>query len=167
MELKTIRIASTVNDSIVDGPGLRFVIFTQGCLIGCPFCHNTDTWDPMKGQEVLLDDLVAKWRKNPLIDGITLSGGDPLLQAEASLYLLRKAHETGLNVTVYSGETYEVLLNKEHDAIRAILNEADYLIDGPYIHKERDLTLLYRGSKNQRFIDLRKTRERGTLTLAE
>lgn len=167
MEIHQIRIASYVNDSIVDGPGLRFVIFTQGCLIGCPFCHNKETWDLNGGTIVDLDFLVSKWRKNPLIEGITLSGGDPLLQPEASLYLLRKAHETGLNVLVYSGETYEVLLKKDNPSIKAILEEADYLIDGPYVHPLQDLTLLYRGSKNQRFIDLMKTRKTGNVTLAK
>ena len=80
-----IRIASVVNDSIVDGPGLRFVVFTQGCLFGCLNCHNQATWDVKGGYLVEMDEIVAKWRKNPMIEGITLSGGDPLLQPEASL----------------------------------------------------------------------------------
>jgi len=165
MEDKMIRIASVVNDSIVDGPGLRFVVFTQGCLFGCPNCHNAATWDLKGGYLVDMDDLVTKWRKNPLIEGITLSGGDPLLQAEQSLYLLRKAHETGLNVTLYSGDTYEHLLKSSNAFIVSIINEADYLIDGPYIDSQRDLTLLYRGSKNQRFINLSETRRSGHIVL--
>ena len=162
-----IRIASTVNDSIVDGPGLRFVIFTQGCLFGCFNCHNIATWDVKGGALVEMDDLVTKWRKNPLIEGITLSGGDPLLQPEACLYLIRKAHETGLNVTLYSGDTYERLLVDKNEVIRTIIQEIDYLIDGPFVEAKKDLSRLYRGSYNQRFIDLGATRRSGILTLID
>lgn len=162
-----IRIASLVNDSIVDGPGLRFVVFTQGCRFGCPFCHNKETWDLAGGYLEEVDNIVARWRKNPLIEGITLSGGDPLLQPQASLYLLRKAHETGLNVTVYSGDTYENLLTNKDQHIQAIMHEADYLIDGRYINELQDLTLLYRGSRNQRFIDLKASRTSGKIVLVD
>ena len=164
---KKIRIASLVNDSIVDGPGLRFVIFTQGCLFGCYNCHNKATWDVEGGYLSDMDEIVARWRKNPLIEGITLSGGDPLLQAEQSLYLLRKAHETGLNVTVYSGDLYENLVNSKNPTISEIIQEADYLIDGPYVDAKKDLTRLYRGSYNQRFIDLNATRSKGSLVLID
>lgn len=162
-----IRIASTVNDSIVDGPGLRFVIFTQGCFFGCLNCHNEATWDLKGGHLVEMDELVTKWRKNPLIEGITLSGGDPLLQPEACLYLIRKAHETGLNVTLYSGDTYERLLVDKNEVIRTIIQEIDYLIDGPFVEAKKDLSRLYRGSYNQRFIDLGATRRSGVLTLID
>lgn len=167
MSTSTIRIASLVNDSIVDGPGLRFVIFTQGCLFGCANCHNQATWSTDGGFLMDLEEIVAKWRKNPLIEGITLSGGDPLLQAGESLYLARKAHETGLNVVLYSGDTYERLSKSSNPIIQAILEEVDYLIDGPYVDSKRDLTRLYRGSSNQRFIDMKKTRETGQLVLID
>lgn len=167
MYLKHIRIASTVNDSIVDGPGLRFVIFTQGCFFACYKCQNLATWDPQGGILIEMDELVNKWRKNPLIEGITLSGGDPLLQAEASLYLLRKAHETGLNVTLYTGDIYENLLTTKKESVKRILEEVDYLIDGPYIDEQQDLTRLYRGSRNQRIIDMKATRQSGKLVLID
>lgn len=164
---KKIRIASVVNDSIVDGPGLRFVVFTQGCLFGCFNCHNKETWALEGGYLQDMDEIIARWRKNPMIEGITLSGGDPLLQPEQSLYLLRQAHETGLNVTVYSGDTYENLIKSPSSFVRAIINEADYLIDGPFIEARKDLTRLYRGSDNQRFIDLNATRRHGRLVLID
>lgn len=85
-----MRVSGFVHDSIVDGPGLRFVVFTQGCLIGCVGCHNPETWDPDGGTLVELDDIVSMWRKNPLIEGVTFSGGDPLLQADKTLYLAKK-----------------------------------------------------------------------------
>lgn len=162
---KEIRIAGLYNDSIVDGPGIRFVIFTQGCLFACKNCHNKETWNPSGGYNIDMDEIVAKWRSNPLIDGITLSGGDPLFQSEKSLYLLRKAKETNLNVVVYSGDIYEKLIVSSDPFTRDIINESDYLIDGPYVDKLRDLSLLYRGSSNQRIIDLNKTREKGEIVL--
>lgn len=161
----TIRIAGLYNDSIVDGPGLRFVVFTQGCLFACKNCHNADTWAVNGGYLIEMDEIVSKWRKNKLIDGITLSGGDPLFQSSKSLYLLRKAKETGLNVTVYSGDVYEKLIKDKDPDVVSIINEADYLIDGPYVDKLRDLTLLYRGSSNQRIIDLVKSRKEGKVIL--
>ncbi len=154
---KTIRIAGYVNDSLVDGPGIRLTIFTQGCPYACPGCHNPDTWDMKGGEEVEIDFLAALWRKNPLLDGITLSGGEPLAQKEALLPLIKLAKADGLNITLYSGSTIEKLRALNDEVTNEILTLADYLIDGPFILKERNLELLYRGSNNQRIIDLRKS----------
>lgn len=161
----TIRISGFTNDSIVDGPGLRFVVFTQGCLIGCYKCHNENTWPLDGGRLVEVDDVVKMWRKNPLIEGVTFSGGDPLLQPDKILYLIRKAKETGLNTCVYSGVYYEDLLKSEDNNIIQILEEADILIDGPFEYDKLNLNLPYRGSENQRVIDLVKTREKNEVTL--
>lgn len=154
-----IRVSGFVNDSIVDGPGMRFVIFTQGCLIGCPGCHNPETWDVDGGTLMEVDDIVAMWRQNPLIEGITLSGGDPLLQPDKALYLVKKAKETNLSVVVYSGKYYHELLAENNPYIIEILTLADILIDGPFEMDKLNLDLAYRGSENQRIIDLVKTRE--------
>lgn len=154
---RTIRIAGFVNDSLVDGPGVRFTIFTQGCPYGCPGCHNTDTWDPNGGEEVELDSLITRWRKNPMLDGITLSGGEPLFQKEKLLPLIDAALIDNLNIVLYTGSTYEKLLSKNDPVINEILSKVHYLIDGPFILKERNLNLLYRGSNNQRIIDLKRT----------
>ncbi len=160
-----MRVSGFVHDSIVDGPGLRFVVFTQGCLIGCVGCHNPETWDPDGGTLVELDDIVAMWRKNPLIEGVTFSGGDPLLQADKTLYLAKKAKETNLSIVLYSGKYYEDLLALNNPHINEILELTDILIDGPFEIDKINLNLQYRGSENQRVIDLKKTRESGKIEL--
>ncbi|MGI6782556.1 MAG: anaerobic ribonucleoside-triphosphate reductase [Acholeplasmataceae bacterium] len=160
-----MRVSGFVHDSIVDGPGLRFVVFTQGCLIGCPGCHNPETWDPDGGTLVELDDIVKMWRSNPLIEGVTFSGGDPLLQPDKVLYLAKKAKESQLSIVLYSGRYYEELLELNNPFINEILEIVDILIDGPFVIAQLNLNLQYRGSENQRVIDLVKTRESGKIEL--
>ncbi len=155
-----LRINNYIKESIVDGFGVRMVIFTQGCHLRCPFCHNPATHDLEAGTFIKLDELRKIWQKNPLLQGITVSGGEPFLQPDSVLELLRMAHEDGLDVVCYSGYTYETLIAKNNPAIDAILNEAEYLIDGPFIHQLKDLRLLFRGSSNQRIIDLKETKEK-------
>ncbi len=161
--IDTIRLYGLVTDSIVDGPGYRAAIFTQGCPHGCAGCHNPES-HPMEGGTVwTLDDVARKFSGNPLLSGITLSGGEPFMQAEACAELARRAHARGLNVWLYSGFTYEQLVRRAEadEAAAALLAEADVLVDGRFVLAERSLELLYCGSRNQRVIDLVKTRERG------
>lgn len=162
----TIRIAGFVNDSLVDGPGIRLTIFTQGCPYACPGCHNPDTWDAKGGEEIEIDYLARLWRKNPLLDGLTLSGGEPLFQKERLLPLIKLAKADGLNITLYTGTTIEKLWAQNDKVTNEILALVDYLIDGPFILQEKNLSLLYRGSNNQRIIDLRKS-SRNKLVLIE
>ena len=108
-----MRIANTVSDSIVDGPGLRFTVFTQGCPHRCPGCHNPDTHDPAGGREAAVEELAEKLLSNPLTDGLTLSGGEPFCQAAECARLAAIAREKGLNVWVYTGYTYERLVAGE------------------------------------------------------
>ena len=105
-----IRIAGVVNDSIVDGPGLRFAVFTQGCSHHCPGCHNPETHDPEGGHEEDTEILTARMKKNPLLSGLTLSGGDPREQSAPCLELAKAAHAGGLNVWAYTGYVWEDLL---------------------------------------------------------
>lgn len=158
-----IRIAGTVNDSIVDGPGFRYTVFTQGCPHHCPGCHNPHTHDFEGGREVDTQDLLQQMAQNKLLDGLTLSGGEPFAQAEACAELARGAHALGLNVWVYSGYTLEQLLENGGQASgwRALLESCDALIDGPYIQAQRSLELRFRGSKNQRLLDLKRSLEAG------
>lgn len=149
-----LRIAGTVNDSIVDGPGVRFTVFVQGCLRACPGCHNPQTHDLRGGYEVMVDDLIAQMRDNPLLDGLTISGGEPFLQPVACHELARKAHALGLNVWCYTGNTYEKLT--EDPAARLLLEEVDVLVDGEYRQDERTLDLPWRGSTNQRLIKINR-----------
>ena len=109
----TIRIAGVVKESIVDGPGLRFAVFTQGCAHHCPECQNPETWDFEGGYDCGIDKILKAMDENPLLDGITMSGGDPLYQAEASYSLCSKVKEKGLNVVVFTGYTYEELMELE------------------------------------------------------
>lgn len=162
----TIRLYGLVTDSIVDGPGFRTAIFVQGCPYHCPGCHNPDS-QPFEGGTVwTLDDVEKKFANNPLLDGITLSGGEPAEQAAACAELARRAHGRGLNVWLYSGSTLEKLSERaEEDAdLRALLDEADVLVDGPFVLAQRSLELDFRGSRNQRLIDMKRTRETGMIT---
>lgn len=151
-----MRIYGLVQDSIVDGPGLRFVCFVQGCPHHCPGCHNPDSHDPNGGTEMTTDEVIEQMLANPLTDGLTLSGGEPFDQAEDCLAIARAAHAHGLNVMAYTGWTYEHLLQDGSEAQKALLSEVDILVDGPFLIAERTLNLPWRGSRNQRVIDMRR-----------
>ena len=158
-----MRIAGIENDSIVDGPGFRLAVFTQGCPHHCPGCHNPETHPFDKGKEVDTEKIIRMMEDNPLLDGITLTGGDPFCQPKACAHLAKAAKEMGLNVWAYSGWTYEELLEKaETDTdILDVLKNTDVLIDGPFVLKERTLELRFRGSRNQRQINVKKSLEAG------
>ncbi len=160
-----IRIAGTVDDSIVDGPGIRYTVFTQGCPHHCPGCHNPKTHAQDGGYTVDTEKIVAQLRANPLLDGLTLSGGEPFEQPAACTELARQAHALGLNVWCYTGYTCEVLLTAKNPAWEALLQQVDVLVDGPFLLGERSLELQYRGSKNQRLLDMPRTLETGVPVL--
>ena len=160
-----LRIAGTVQDSIVDGPGIRFVIFTQGCPHHCPGCHNPQTHDFAGGYEVNSEELIQKMEENPLLSGVTFSGGEPFCQAEALVPIAEAVKAAGKHLMVYTGYLYEQLLAMKDPFVQRLLELADVLVDGPFILAERNLTLQYRGSENQRVIDLKKTKEAGEIVL--
>lgn len=168
-ETKTIRIAGVYRESIVDGPGIRFSIFSQGCRHNCEGCHNPETHDFKGGYDCDIDKIVEEILKNPLLDGVTFTGGDPMFQTEGFYLLAKKIKEkrNDLNILIYTGYTYEELLeiSKEDEYAEKLLELTDYLIDGRFVLAERDLSLLFRGSSNQRFIDMNKTRKRGAIVL--
>lgn len=157
-----MRIAATVQDSIVDGPGLRFTVFVQGCSRGCPGCHNPDTHDPSGGVERTEAELIARMRSNPLTDGLSLSGGEPFDQPEGCLTLARAAHEQGLDVWCWSGFLFEEL-GRGTAAQRALLREVDVLVDGPFLLARRTLSLPWRGSSNQRILLAGESLRRGEI----
>lgn len=150
-----LRVAGYEEESIVDGPGLRLAVFTQGCKHACPGCHNPETHPLDGGELVSVEEIAEKLREDPLLSGVTFSGGEPFLQPAPLVALARLARTLGKNVMAYSGYTYEQLLEKaEKDAdVAALLDELDWLVDGPYVEKLRDLELQYRGSSNQRFLN--------------
>ena len=160
-----IRIFGTVEDSIVDGPGIRYSVFTQGCPHHCPGCHTPESHDFSGGMLRDTQELIEEIRRNPLLDGVTLSGGDPLCQPEACLEIARAAHEAHLNVWCYTGWTWEALMQKGDAAVLALLQEVDVLVDGPYLQAERSLELNFCGSRNQRLINVPATLTAGEIVL--
>ena len=164
-EGRAVRIANTISDSIVDGPGLRLTVFTQGCPHRCPDCHNPETHDPAGGREAELAELIALLDTNPLLQGLTLSGGDPFLQAAECAALARAARDGGLAAWTYTGWTYEQLLTEGDPDRLALLDATDVLVDGPFVAARKSYAALFRGSDNQRLIDLRKTEREGRVVL--
>lgn len=160
-----IRVNGIVQDSIVDGPGLRLAVFVQGCSHHCPGCHNPGTHDPMSGRLMDTGEIVQMLSENPLLDGLTLSGGEPFEQPAACLQLALAARARGLNVWAYSGSTYEALLENGDEDVKRLLAACDVLVDGPFVQSRRSLELDFRGSANQRLIDLGRTRQTGEVTL--
>jgi anaerobic ribonucleoside-triphosphate reductase activating protein len=165
MESNKIRVAGLTDDSIVDGKGFRFVIFTQGCLHHCKGCHNPETWDMNGGNEMDIEEIKIKIKQNGLLDGITFSGGDPFYQAAPCAKLAKWAKENGLNIWAYTGFVYEDLLKMPE--VKEFLDLVDVLVDGPFILEEKSLLLNFRGSKNQRVIDLNETRNQNKIVLLE
>lgn len=160
-----LRIAGIQQDSIVDGPGIRCVIFTQGCPHRCPGCHNPQTHDPEGGREADVQEILTQIAGNPLASGVTFSGGEPFVQAKALVPVAEGVKKMGKHLMIYTGYLYEQLANSHEPEVQRLLMLADVLVYGPFMMEERDLTLPYRGSANQRVIDLEKTRERGEVVL--
>ncbi|MBQ1919206.1 MAG: anaerobic ribonucleoside-triphosphate reductase activating protein [Selenomonas sp.] len=162
-----MRIAGIVDDSIVDGDGLRLSVFTQGCPHHCVGCQNPDTHAASGGRDEDTENILARIDENPLLTGITFSGGEPFLQPAPLTRLAKEAHKRGLDVWSYTGYTLEELLSKKNPAIDALLRELDVLVDGPYEERLRDLTLNFRGSSNQRIIDMNAFRKTGKIRTLE
>ncbi|MEG2310634.1 MAG: anaerobic ribonucleoside-triphosphate reductase activating protein [Clostridia bacterium] len=161
----TLRIAGVVKESIVDGPGIRYTIFTQGCPHNCPECHNPQTHDMSKGSLVSIDKIIEDISKNPLLKGVTISGGEPFLQAKQVATLLSKLDRDKLNVIVYTGFEYEKLLNNANDEnkYKNLLQNCDILIDGKFNIELKSNTVAFRGSTNQRAIDIKESLESGNI----
>ncbi|MDH7576431.1 MAG: anaerobic ribonucleoside-triphosphate reductase activating protein [Bacillota bacterium] len=164
-----IRVAGYERESVVDGPGLRFVVFAQGCPHRCPGCHNPETWDFEGGQDLEEEDLLKLIRESGLIRGVTFSGGEPFAQAKGFASLGTKIKELGLDLITYTGYTFEEILqqSKEDQDIKDLLELSDMLVDGPFIAAERDLTLPFRGSRNQRLVHVPASLAAGKAVLAD
>ena len=160
-----LRIAGTVNDSIVDGPGIRYTIFTQGCPHHCPGCHNPQTHDFAGGQDADVEKILEEIFNNPILSGVTFSGGEPFCQAEALVPIAEAIKEKGKHLMIYTGYLLEHLQKMESVGVQRLLELADVIVDGPFILAEKNLTLSYRGSENQRVIDMVKTRKSGEVVL--
>lgn len=154
---RQIRVAGIVKESIVDGPGIRYVVFAQGCKHNCPGCHNPETHCFEGGYMIGIDTILQQIKTNPLLDGVTLSGGEPFEQAEAFVELAQKVKNMNLHVMIYTGYIYEEILSKSKSlpSWGELLEAADLLVDGPFIEAQKDYNLKFRGSANQRIIDLK------------
>ena len=153
-------LAGLVSDSIVDGPGIRVTVFCQGCPHHCPGCHNPETWEFGCGTPMEEEDIFAIVRSNPLCRGVTFSGGEPFAQAEGYAKLAAMLQAAGYEVASYSGYTFEQLLQGT-PAQKKLLETIDVLIDGPFIQAEKSLEVPFRGSKNQRILDVAKSLAEG------
>lgn len=163
-----IRLAADLqSDSIVDGPGLRTVIWTQGCAHNCKGCHNPGTHDFNGGGLIPIDLVLDEIDKLEYQQGLTFSGGDPMYQPEACNVIAEYAKNKGYDIWVYTGFTFEELLklSEKNKAYTDFLNNIDVLVDGEFILEQRDLNLLFRGSRNQRIIDVQKSLECGKTVL--
>ena len=160
-----VRIASFIDESFVDGDGIRFTIFFQGCPHNCRGCHNPTTHDFDGGNIIDTEQIIRKFKSNPIVNGITLTGGEPLCQIKEATELASFAKSFNLNVWCYTGYTYEYLTDEKfedniffsHDQINNFLDYIDVLVDGPFIESQRDLTMQFCGSRNQRVIDIPKS----------
>ena len=136
-------------ESIVDGPGFRYVVFVQGCPHKCPGCHNPESHDFEAGFDMTVDEIWDEFCSNPHLSGMTLSGGEPFCQPEALLELAKRVKKAGKNLMSFSGWTLEELQAKKDSATDELLGLLDILVDGRFVEAERNLTLVYRGSENQ------------------
>jgi anaerobic ribonucleoside-triphosphate reductase activating protein len=139
-------------ESIVDGPGIRYVIFVQGCCFSCPGCHNSGLQSFAGGRRLFVDEILAAVKANPLLDGITLSGGEPFTQAAACASLAGQVRGLGLSVMTFTGYRWEELTSGERDDWNQLLESTDILVDGPFVQELRNIDLRFRGSSNQRLI---------------
>ena len=160
-----IQIAGLVGESTVDGSGIRFAIFTQGCPHNCPECHNPQTHDMTGGRTWNVDCIKDLIKKNPLLKGITLTGGEPFCQVKSCAELAKYAHSIGLDVWTYTGYTFEQITSGIVRFGMELLKETDVLVDGPFINSKKDLELLFRGSSNQRIINVKKSLETKSIVL--
>lgn len=160
-----IRLFGTANDSIVDGPGLRYAIFTQGCPHNCEGCHNPKSHDMNGGYFEDIDSIMEKIKKNPLLDGVTLSGGEPFMQPAECAEIAKKSHEMGLSVMVYTGFMFEELLKNEQHT--ELLKNTDILVDGKFVLSLKSIDLNFKGSSNQRIIDVQQSLKTGNVIISE
>lgn len=163
-----LRISGIEPESIVDGPGIRMTIFTQGCPHLCPGCHNPQTHDFNGGHWIPISEILEMIEENDLLDGITFSGGEPFSQAQALVPLAREIKERGYHLMIYTGYVYEDLMSNSAatPAYLELLSFADLLVDGRFIFEQRTLDVPFKGSANQRIIDVQKSLSAGQAVLA-
>lgn len=156
---KTVRLSGILYESLVNGPGMRRVFFSQGCRHNCKGCFNTETHDFLGGELFYMDKLIEEVASNPIIKGITFSGGDPFEQGEEFSYMAKAFKKLGLNIWCYTGYTFEYILDnlKEIKGFKELIENIDVLVDGRFEEDKKDSALKFRGSYNQRIIDVKQS----------
>ncbi len=162
-----LQIAGIAAESIVDGPGIRYTVFVQGCPHRCPGCHNPQTHPFQGGRAMDTAEIFAGFQSDPILKGITFSGGEPFCQPGPLAELAKRVHAVGKDVATFTGYTYEQLAVMEDPQVQALLAETDLLIDGPFLEGQKNLELAFRGSENQRLLDMAATRQAGRPVLWE
>ena len=169
--LPTLHLLSTYPETIVDGEGIRYSIYLAGCSHHCVGCHNPESWNPRAGElltEERIQSIIREIKANPLLDGVTFSGGDPFYNPEAFLLFVKRVkEETGLNIWCYTGYLFDRELCKKSRARCEVTDEMlallDVLVDGRFVEEKKNIMLLFRGSSNQRLIDVKKSLEQGSV----
>ncbi len=159
-------MAGVVRESITDGPGIRFTIFSQGCPHKCKGCHNMQTWDFDGGKDVAIEKILTAIDETPIVRGVTFSGGEPFAQPQAFYELSQEIIKRDLDIVAYTGYTLEELLKSDDKALIGLLQNIWLLVDGPFIEDKKDLSLKFRGSSNQRIIDVQESLKTGKIVLA-
>ena len=154
--MSKLKVSGIVQDSITDGPGLRFALFLQGCEHCCEGCHNPHTWDKDGGTQMTADDIFKMITSNPLLSGVTFSGGEPFLQAQALIPLAKSIKNAGLELAIYTGYLFEDLFS-QNEYSAALAELADIIVDGPFIAAQKSLAVKFKGSHNQRIINVPKS----------
>ena len=156
-----------MGDSIVDGPGIRVAIFVQGCCHHCEGCHNPESWAFGAGTDMSVEELFAMVKANPLCRGVTFSGGEPFCKAEPLYRLAVELKSRGKHLMAYSGYTFEELMQLSDPYVKKLLGELDLLVDGRFLMEQKNIDLRFRGSANQRVLDVPKSLEAGAPVWAE
>lgn len=162
-----MRILDIIHDSIVDGIGLRTVIFFSGCHHRCKGCHNPESWNIEYGNNYIIKEVVDEIQTNKIKQGITLSGGDPFYQADEVLELVKELKIYDYNIWAYTGYTFEEIINNDNKERSELLKYIDVLVDGRFVEELKDLTLKFKGSSNQRIIDVQKSLKENKVVLYE
>ena len=167
--MNKIRLAGIAYESLVNGPGMRRVIFSQGCKHNCLGCFNEDTHDFLGGEERDIELLIDDLKNNPMINGVTFSGGDPFEQADKFAYMAKKIKELGLNIWCYTGYTFEYILENlnKREGWEELLNNIDVLVDGKFEISKKIDGLKFKGSTNQRIIDVNQSLKNKKIKLIE
>ena len=167
--MNKIRLAGIAYESLVNGPGMRRVIFSQGCKHNCLGCFNEDTHDFLGGEERDIELLIDDLKNNPMINGVTFSGGDPFEQADKFAYMAKRIKELGLNIWCYTGYTFEYILENlnKRDGWEELLNNIDVLVDGKFEISKKIDGLKFKGSTNQRIIDVNQSLKNKKIKLIE